>query len=127
MKRLIKQIYLESFSFFLLEMGSKKCKEIWNPVLGLSTTSFENSFNSKCLLRFKRKVSALERGWTGGKPLGKKFGAPQAVNKEHRKSSHLAEAFFSWLINELEVKYIKTSSRFVTHTVFMKQSFNRTL
>jgi len=32
----------------------------------------------------KRKVSPLERGWSGGKPLGKKFGAPESVNKDYR-------------------------------------------
>lgn len=34
--------------------------------------------------RTRRRVSALERGWTGGKPLGRRFGAPQAANKELR-------------------------------------------
>jgi len=32
--------------------------------------------------RGKRKISPLERGWTGGKPLGRKFGPPKAVNEE---------------------------------------------
>jgi len=33
--------------------------------------------------RVKRRVNPLERGWSGGKPLGRRFGAPEAVNKEH--------------------------------------------
>lgn len=32
--------------------------------------------------RIRRKASALERGWSGGRPLGKRFGAPEAQNKE---------------------------------------------
>jgi len=34
--------------------------------------------------RARRVIGPLERGWSGGKPLGKRFGAPVAPNKELR-------------------------------------------
>ena len=39
--------------------------------------------NTKYFRGGKRYTDPLDRSWTGGKPLGRKFGAPEATNKDY--------------------------------------------
>jgi len=66
------------------EMRKKPISEVSETFYSAYEEKVEESRATTGQKRMRRKVGALERGWSGGKPLGKKFGAPESANKDYR-------------------------------------------
>jgi len=65
------------------EMKNKKISEISDSTYERYEAKLASVRETTGQKRVRRRVSPLERGWTGGKPLGKKYGAPEALNKDY--------------------------------------------